>query len=86
MMKMLIRAKEAETKAYFDGLAGLAIKKELSQNENKDDKQKETNPLETIFTLNLRESLLSFADYHSKIMDEKETKLAEIKKKFAVGN
>lgn len=83
---MMLEAKEAETKAYYDGLAGKAFRQEQDNlNPNDRDGQRQgSNPLETIFTLNLRESLLSFSAYHAQVVAEKEGKLSDIKKKYAV--
>ena len=34
--------------------------------------------------MNLRESLLTFAQYHADVLKEKEAKMSEIKRKYAV--
>ena len=56
LLKQLEQRKDEETKLYFDSLASKAIQEQSAQIVSDENKQ----TIETIFTLNLKASLLTF--------------------------
>ena len=64
-------------KNYYDGLASQAISGQINAQD-----QGVANRLENIFTLNLKDSIVSFQNYQQKIAHEKDESIQKIKKKY----
>ena len=87
LLYQLNQKKEEETQRYFDQLAGNAIKEEankMDEEMKQDNKQGQKLMIETIFTNNLKESLLKFQNYQKDVLFERDTTLDKIRKKYAM--
>ena len=82
--------KEEETKAYFNDLTQKAISNQVKQinDENMVDEEHSSvmNPLETILTLNVKESLMKFQEYQHQLFEDRNSAIESVKKKFSGDN
>ena len=74
MLQKLAEEKDKEQQRYFSDLSSNAINQlELRQpNHNQ-------SPIETVFMLNLRESLLSYQEYFEGLLKEKDVLINKVK-------
>ena len=79
LLKMIEEKRQQEQNEYFENLSKVSVPNIIKSDAN----DKIMNPLETIFTMNLRDSLISFQKYQSELQSEKDAIMDKIKKKFA---
>lgn len=77
LLQRLQEERDRESQKYFQQLAGNAFDNPLPQ------ANQDRSPIETVFTLNLRESLLSYQEYLETLLKEKESVLKKIKINFS---
>lgn len=81
LLKAIEQSREDEQKRYFDSLVQNAVEIESSQIINGQEYQKS---IESIFSLNLKNSLLTFQQYQQKILNERDELMDKTKKKFGL--
>lgn len=81
LLQKLTEEKEKEQQRYFSNLANNAYgqKQEQAAVDHHD-----TSPIETVFSLNLRESLLSYQEYFESLLKEKEALVKKVKMQFSM--
>eukprot|EP00347_Sterkiella_histriomuscorum_P020014 403339430 len=85
LLQKLTEERDSEQQRYFNDLANNAIhqldmKREGSQNNDYIQREKQDqSPIETVFMMNLRESLLSYQEYFEGLLKEKEVLIKKVK-------
>jgi hypothetical protein len=72
LIQKLTEEREREQQRYFNNLAGNAVGEQQMP-------MADRSPIETVFTLNLRESLISYQEYFEGLQKEKEALQKRVK-------